>query len=76
MTYCTSKHVQFIGWFNKSFVKTSLVDEKYGKILSNSFARRTKGDYGDFVEFKKEEVEKMFDEMKEFVSEIEKLISE
>jgi len=71
----TSKHAQLFGWFNKSFVKTNLVDEKFGKILSNSFIRRTKGDYGDFVEFKEEEVEKLFQEMKEFVSEIEKLIS-
>jgi len=43
--YETSKHAQLIGWFNKEFVSTKLVDVKFGKILRNAYQNRTKGDY-------------------------------
>jgi uncharacterized protein (UPF0332 family) len=29
----TSKHQQLLGWFNKEFIKTGIVDNKYGKII-------------------------------------------
>ncbi len=35
--YETSKHAQLIGWFNKEFVSTKLVDVKFGKILRNAY---------------------------------------
>lgn len=72
--FSTSKHKQLIGWFNKTFVKTGIVDPRFGGILSRSFENRTEGDYGDFIQFTKEEVEKMFGDMNEFINEIEKLL--
>ena len=72
--FSTSKHSQLIGWFNKNFVKTNVIDKKFSEILITSFNNRTKGDYGDFVSFSKEQVDKMFDEMNEMISELEKLI--
>lgn len=71
----TSKHQQLIGWFNKDFVKENLIDKKYGSIVHKTYDKRTKGDYDDFVEFSREEVTKLFDDMREFVSKIEDLIS-
>ena len=66
----TSKHSQLIGWFNKMFINKGLIDNKFGKIINRAFNRRTKSDYDTYVEFDKETVNKMFVEMKEFISEI------
>ena len=70
----TSKHAQLIGWFNKEYIASGILDKKYGKILRNAYQNRTKGDYDAFVSFDKEEVVEMCNEMIDFVSEIDKLI--
>jgi uncharacterized protein (UPF0332 family) len=70
----TSKHHQLIGWFNKEFVATKLVDTKYGKMTRNSFQNRRKGDYDAFVIFTTEEVESMLFDMIEFIDEIKRLV--
>jgi uncharacterized protein (UPF0332 family) len=70
----TSKHTQLIGWFNKEYIASQKVDPKFGKILRNAFQNRTKGDYDAFVEFSKNEVELMLDEMTDFINEVKKLI--
>ncbi len=70
----TSKHQQLIGWFNKNFVHEGLIDSKFGRIINKASNRRTKGDYESYVEFEKEIVLEMFEEMKEFISEIERFL--
>jgi uncharacterized protein (UPF0332 family) len=70
----TSKHGQLIGWFNKEFVSTQLVDMQYGKIIRRAYQNRTKGDYDAFVVFSLEEVESLLIEMVEFIDEIKRLI--
>lgn len=59
----TSKHLQLIGWFNKEFISTGVLNNYYGKILRNAFQNRTKGDYDVFISFEKEEVIVMHEEM-------------
>jgi uncharacterized protein (UPF0332 family) len=71
----TSKHQQLIGWFNKNFIHEGLIDTKYGKIINKALNRRTKGDYDSYVEFDKEIIFEMFDEMKDFIHEIENFIN-
>jgi len=71
----TSKHQQLIGWFNKSFIHEGLIDPKFGKIIYKASTRRTQGDYESYVEFNKEVILEMFDEMKEFIIEIERFLS-
>ena len=66
----TSKHAQLIGWFNKNFVSKGLFDSKYGRIINKAFNRRTKGDYDTYIEFEKDIVLEMFNEMQDFISEI------
>ena len=73
--YETSKHQQLIGWFNKNFIHEGLIDSKFGKIINKASNRRTKGDYESFVEFEKEIVIEMFEEMKEFILEIERYLN-
>jgi uncharacterized protein len=68
--YESSKHTQLIGWFNKNFIHSGKFDQKYGKIINKAFNKRTKSDYDTFVEDDKTTVIEMFDDMKEFISEI------
>lgn len=70
----TSKHYQLLGWFNKNYVKTGMVDNKFGKIYRSAFETRMESDYDDFVQFTAEEVNTNFAEMKSFVAEIKRLI--
>lgn len=67
----TSKHQQLIGWFNKNFIHTKKIDEKYGQMIRDAFRERQKGDYEVYIQFSKEEVEQLFEDMKVFVTEIE-----
>lgn len=73
--YESSKHAQLIGWFNKSFIFEGKIDSKYGKIINKAFNRRTKGDYDSYIEFDKETVLEMYEEMKDFNLEIERFIN-
>lgn len=68
----TSKHTQLIGWFNKNFISTKIIEPKFGKILRNAFQNRTKGDYDAFVKFSYDEVKVMHIEMKQFIMQIER----
>lgn len=71
----TSKHQQLIGWFNRNFIHEGLVDPKFGKIINKASIRRTKSDYESNVEFDKEVILEMYNEMKEFIIEIENFIN-
>jgi uncharacterized protein (UPF0332 family) len=70
----TAKHRQLIGWFNKQFIKTGIIDTKYGKIINDAFENRSDSDYGLFVEFTNDEVQEMYNEMQEFINEIKKYL--
>ena len=70
----TSKHQQLIGWFNRNFIHKGLIDPRFGRIINKASNRRTKGDYESFVEFDKDIIFEMFEEMKDFILEIEKFI--
>jgi uncharacterized protein (UPF0332 family) len=72
--FSTSKHKQLIGWFNKNFIFTGIIDKKFYKIYSIAFDNRQESDYEDFVEYSKEDVIRYYNDMLVFVDEIEKLI--
>jgi len=72
--FSSSKHMQLIGWFNKTFVKPGLVDIKYGQILRDAFKNRTEGDYAPFITYEKEDAQVMLENMKLFISEIEDIL--
>jgi len=60
-----------LGWFNQRFIKTGVVEEKYGKIIRSAFKNRTEGDYAPFIEFKVNDVRQMHAEMVAFIDRIE-----
>jgi uncharacterized protein (UPF0332 family) len=72
----TSKHQGLIAWFNKNFIKDKKIDRKYGTIIRDAFNTRSEGDYGFFIKFVKSDVEKMFEDMKDFITTIESFIKE
>jgi uncharacterized protein (UPF0332 family) len=74
--FSSSKHLQLIGWFNKTFVKPGLVDIKYGQILRDAFKNRTEGDYVPFITYEKEDVQIMHENMRSFISEIEDILGD
>ncbi len=71
----SSKHLQLIGWFNKTFIKPGIIESKYGKILRDSFKNRSDGDYVPFIEFNISDVIEMKSDMKDFIDCIENYIT-
>lgn len=70
----TSKHPQLIGWFNKNFIHSKKIESEYGKMINKAYNRRTKGDYDAYVDFDKDIVIEMFNDMKAFISRINKIL--
>ena len=70
----TSKHPQLIGWFNKNFIHDKKIEPEYGKMINKAYNRRTKGDYDVYIDFDKDIVIEMFDEMKDFICRIKKYL--
>jgi len=66
----TSKHPQLIGWFNKNFIHGEKIEPEYGKMINKAYNRRTKGDYDVYVDFDRDIVIEMFNEMKDFIDRI------
>jgi uncharacterized protein (UPF0332 family) len=72
--YESSKHSQLIGWFNKNFVSTGLMEVKYGKMINKAFTLRNESDYEPFIEYEDQEVIELFDMMKEFILAVEDIL--
>lgn len=61
--------------FHKSFVKPKIVTKNAGKVYSRLFNLRQEGDYLDFKRLEKAEVEPFINDVKEFISEVSKLLN-
>ena len=70
----SSKHSQLLGWFNKTFIHTGKIDVKFSKIITKGYNLRTKGDYATIYDLDKQELLQMFEEMTEFIPEIERFL--
>ncbi len=58
--------------FGLQFVKTGMVDKKFGKLFSKLFDYRLKADYGDLFDFGKDIVEPLFEEVELLINTIRK----
>ncbi|MBI5727479.1 MAG: HEPN domain-containing protein [Ignavibacteriales bacterium] len=72
--YSTSKHAQLIGWFNKAFVHSGKVDNKYGKLIYKIFENREKSDYDFLFSMTKEQVESSIIEIKGLIDMLKKFL--
>ncbi|MEE4358261.1 MAG: HEPN domain-containing protein [Desulfococcaceae bacterium] len=72
--FSTSRHAQLLGWFNKTFVKTGMIDQALGKQYHSGFEKRQEGDYQDFLTFPQEEVKSDLANVSGFLNAVEALI--
>ena len=60
--------------FNEKFVKTGIINSSYSSIYNELFNKRMKGDYEDFIEFSRMEVEYFLTPAEEFINEIKTIL--
>lgn len=60
--------------FSEYFIKTEKIDSKYGKMYSQLFTWRQKGDYDDLFDFTKDKVMPYFEPVNDFISLIENML--
>lgn len=60
--------------FFLEFVKTNIVDKRFGKLYSDLFDWRQEGDYADFISFNKDTIIPLLLQTEELISEIERLL--
>ena len=60
--------------FTEHFIKTNIISKELGKIYSQLFTLRHKGDYDDFFNFQKDQVIPYFATVKELINVIEKIV--
>jgi len=60
--------------FFLNYIKTEIISLEYGKLYSDLFDWRQKGDYGDFFDFEKEDVQPLMKPTKELINKIIEII--
>ena len=67
----TKSHSATKSQFSLYFVKTGKIDKKYGKLLSELFDWRQKGDYGNIFDYNETSVKPLFKPVKEMIELVE-----
>jgi uncharacterized protein (UPF0332 family) len=60
--------------FSEYFIKTGKIDKEYGKVYSQLFTWRQKGDYDDLFDFEKDKVVPYFEPVNQLISIIADII--
>jgi len=61
--------------FHKELVRGGIFSAENGKLFNRLFERRMEVDYDDFAEVEREEVEPLFEQVEDFVRELERLLA-
>ncbi len=69
----TSTHTGAKSAFTKNFIKSGIIPEEYGRIYSQLFTWRQKGDYDDFFDFDKKKVVPYLEPVNDLLMIIEKI---
>ncbi len=72
----SSKHSGVISLFNRYFIKPGLISKRASKTVTKVFSERSHADYDDFKVFHQAEVEKLKEDVREFLEEVKDVISE
>lgn len=59
--------------FNRHFVKTGTVDKSLGTLFSELFNKRQEGDYLDFIQFERDQIQPLISKTETFLTKIKKL---
>ena len=70
----TKSHSSTKSQFSLNFIKTGKLDKKYGKLLSELYDWRQKGDYENIFDYDAESVKPLFDPVTEMIDLINKEI--
>jgi len=70
----TKTHSGIKTQFFLHYIKTGKIKTQLGKVFSDLFDSRQKGDYGDFFDFKEEDLNSILAPTKELISEVRKEI--
>ena len=62
--------------FNKLFVKKGIINKEFSKFYSTMYEARHDSDYGDFIKFDFDAVEKWIHKTETFLDELDKVIEE
>jgi hypothetical protein len=68
--YSSSKHSGVLSYYNKRFVKGGLFSESMGRALNESFELRQRGDYREYFELTRDQVEPLLDKAAEFIASV------
>ena len=69
------KHSGVRAAFQRQFIKTGLLDRKWGRLYDQLFEDRQEGDYVVFVSFEREYVHTQLEQCSEFLNELRTLLS-
>jgi uncharacterized protein len=69
------KHSGVRAAFHKQFIKTGLLDQKWGRLYDQLFEDRQEGDYVVFISFEQVYVETQLDQCGQFLEHLRTLIS-
>jgi len=75
-SYESSKHSGVLAYFNKKFVKCCLFSQSLGRSLNKAFELRQRGDYREYFELTKDQVEPLLDEATQFVAAVRSYLNE
>jgi len=70
----TKSHTATRSQFSLHFIKTGILDKKYGRLLSELYDWRQKGDYENVFDFDEDSVKPLFDPVEEMINRIEREI--
>ena len=65
-----------LAYFNRRFIKGGLLPEAMGRTLNKAFELRQRGDYREYFELTKDQVEPLLDEAATFVSTVRNYLNE
>ena len=71
----TKSHTATKSQFSMHYIKTGKLDKKYGRLLSQLFDWRQKGDYENIFDYDHEMVEPLFPQVEEMIKVIEKEVN-
>ena len=74
--YTSSKHRGVFAYFNKRFVKGGVFSESMGRSLNEAFELRQRGDYREYFELTRDQVEPLLDKGTQFVVSVRTYLDE
>lgn len=66
-----SKHSGLISFFQREYVKASVLDQKHGRALQKAFEDRSEADYQDYLRLTREQVKTRLNEAEDLIHAIE-----